>query len=133
MHSRILLIGVLLWTVGTVAIRLAGQRLLHPDRPLASLVLYLGSFVLMGLLAGRIFRRLGVEKRSWPTAAILLMLPTLLLDPFSCVFFTAIFPKVDAGAAGVFGGWMLICCAGVSAAVWVRPGDKSGSETRERA
>jgi Family of unknown function (DUF5367) len=133
MYSRILLVGLLLWTVGTVAIRFAGQRLLHPDRPLASLILYLGSFVLMGLLARRIFRRLGVETRSWPTAATLLMLPTLILDPFSCVFFASIFPKVDPRAAGIFGGWMLICCGGVAAAVWIRPGDKSGSESRKRA
>jgi Family of unknown function (DUF5367) len=131
-NSRILLIGLLLWTVGAVAIRLGGQRLLHPDRPFASLVLYLGSFLLMGLLGRRIFRRLGVEKRSWPSAATLLMLPTLILDPFSCVFFTSIFPNVDPAAAGIFGGWMLICCAGVVATVWVMPGDKSGGEAGEQ-
>jgi len=133
MHSRILLIGALLWTGGTVAIRLGGQRMLHPGRPFASLILYLGSFALMGMLGRRIFRRLGVETRSWPTAAILLMLPTLVLDPFSCVFFASIFPNVDPGAAGVFGGWMLICCAGVVAAVWVRPADKSGDDAGGQA
>jgi len=130
---RILRIGVLLWLVGTVAIRLAGQRLLHSGRPYATLILYLISFLLMALLAPRIFRRVGVQKDSWPAAATLLMLPTLLLDPFSCVFFTTIFSNVEPGAAGVFGGWMLICCAGVVVGIWGTPEVKSQAESGVKA
>jgi|SRR5579863_1288309 len=126
MHWRILFVGVLLWTVGTVAIRLGGQRLLHPNRPIATLILYAASFLLMALLARRIFQRLGLEKDSWPMAATLLMLPTLVLDPFSCAFFSTVFPNVDSAAAGTFGGWMLICCAGAVAGVWVKVGVKAG-------
>jgi hypothetical protein len=48
------------------------------------------------------------------------MLPTLLLDPFSCAFFHTVFPNLDPGAAGAFGGWMLIFCAGAVAGVWVK-------------
>jgi hypothetical protein len=124
MNYRIFRIGVLLWLVGTAAIRLAGQRLLHSDRPYATLILYLISFALMALLAPRIFRRVGVQKESWPAAATLLMVPTLILDPFSCIFFNTIFSNVDPGAAGVFGGWMLICCAGVAVGVWFKLGAK---------
>ena len=130
---RILRIGVLLWLVGTVAIRLAGQRLLHSGRPYATLILYLISFLLMALLAPRIFRRVGVQKDSWPAAATLLMLPTLLLDPFSCIFFTTIFSNVEPGAAGVFGGWMLICCAGVVVGIWGTPEVKSQAESGVKA
>src|SRR5580658_11136973 len=125
MRYRILCIGILLWFVGTVAIRLAGRGLLHPNRPVATLVLYLASLVLMALLAPRIYRRLGLPEDSWPAAATLLMLPTLILDPFSCAFFTIIFPSVEPGAAGVFGGWMLIFCAGAVAGVWLTPGVRS--------
>jgi len=39
-------------------------------------------------------------------------LPTLCLDAFSATFFPAVFPNIAPGAAGVFGGWMLACCAG---------------------
>jgi hypothetical protein len=141
MRYRILRIGVLLWLIGTAAIRLAGHRLLHPGRPYATLILYLVSFALMALLASRIFRRIGAQKDSWPAAATLLMLPTLILDPFSCVFFSTIFSNVEPGAAGVFGGWMLICCAGVVAGVWVTPetqsevipGIKAGAESGVKA
>src|SRR5580692_9541264 len=107
MRFRTLITGALLWVVGTVAVRLGGRGLLHANRPVATLILYLTSVAAMALLAPRIFQRLGVEKESWPASATLLMLPTLILDPFSCAFFSTVFPNVEPGAAGVFGGWML--------------------------
>jgi hypothetical protein len=50
-----------------------------------------------------------------------LILPTLILDPFSCAFFTTMFPNLDPGAAGAFGGWVLISCGGGVAGVWRKP------------
>jgi hypothetical protein len=35
-----------------------------------------------------------------------------VLDPFSSVFFPFVFPNMSPAVAGVFGGWMLWCCAG---------------------
>ena len=120
-YQRALFMGLLLWAAGTAGIRLAGHRLLQPQNASQTLILYLASFVLMGLLVRRICKRLGMEKDSWLKAASLLMLPTLILDPFSCAFFTTVFPNLDPGAAGTFGGWMLICCGGAVAGVWVKP------------
>ena len=125
MRYQVLRMGTLLWIVGTVAIRLGGRGLLHSNRAVATLILYMASFALMALLVPRIFRRLGFEKGLWPAAATLLMLPTLILDPFSCAFFTVIFPNVEPGAAGVLGGWILIFCAGAVAGVWLTPGVRS--------
>lgn len=116
---RMVVIGILLWGAGTVGIRLAGQHLLQPQAVARTVILYVVSFVLMALLARRIFRGMGLQKESWPRAATLLALPTLVLDPFSSAFFTTVFPNVDAAAAGVFGGWMLICCGGAVAGAWV--------------
>jgi len=119
-HSlkRVLLLGMLLWLVGTVAIRLVGHRLLHTNRTLETAILYGLSFGVMAFLVRRLFHRL--EKDTWPAAATLLMLPTLVLDPFSCLFFPVVFPNVDPAAAGVFGGWMLIFCAGAVVGAWVK-------------
>ena len=63
----------------------------------------------------RIARPLGRATAS--LAVIALLLPTLSLDAFSAAFFPAVFPNLPASGAGVFGGWMLICCAGGFAAV----------------
>lgn len=115
---RALAAGILIWIVGTLAIRAAGGRLLHPGRTPQIVTLYVVSFLLMALLVPRICRRLGFAKELWHQAATLLILPTLILDPFSCAFFTSLFPNMDPAAAGAFGGWMLICCGGGVAGVW---------------
>jgi Kef-type K+ transport system membrane component KefB len=118
MWLRTSLIGILIWAAGTILIRMVGHRLLHPGHTAQTVGLYLISFVLMALLVPRICRRLGFAKDLWPKAATLLILPTLVLDPFSCAFFTTMFPNLDPAAAGAFGGWMLICCGGGVAGVW---------------
>jgi hypothetical protein len=120
MRLRALLTGILIWTVGTIAVRLSGHRLLQPGRPAHTVGLYAISFVLMAFLIPLICRRIGWERDLWPKAATLLILPTLMLDPFSCVFFTSMFPNLDPAAAGVFGGWILICCGGGVAGVWLK-------------
>jgi hypothetical protein len=114
------LYGLALWIIGTVGIRFAGRGLFHPDRPLSTVILYLVSFVLMALLIPRIPRSLKIENGSRFAAVSLLILPTLILDPFSCLFFSTIFPKIAPAAAGLFGGWMLICCAGAVAGAWLQ-------------
>jgi hypothetical protein len=121
MWLRTLAIGILIWTVGTVGVRFSGHRLLQPGHVPQAVLLYLASFVLMAFLVPRICRRIGFEPDLWPKAATLLILPTLILDPFSCAFFTTVFPNLDPAAAGVFGGWMLICCGGGVAGVWRKP------------
>lgn len=112
--------GLLLWMVGTVAIRIGGQRVLAPNRDVRTAVLYLASFAVMAVLIPRVCRRLKLEKNSWFQAVTLLVLPTLILDPVSCLFFPLVFPNIDPAAAGVFGGWMLICCGGAVAGVWLK-------------
>ncbi len=53
-------------------------------------------------------------------------LPTLLLDPFSSAFFPAVFPNMAPEVAGVFGGWMLWCCAGALVGVMIPVGSGHG-------
>jgi hypothetical protein len=132
-NYRTLRIGAGLWIVGTVAIRLGGRGLLHANRPVVTLILYVSSFVVMALLVPRIFRRLGLQKDSWTAAVTLLMLPTLILDPFSCAFFSTVFPNIEPGAAGVFGGWILIFCAGAVVGVWLKPGVKPSARAGDKS
>ncbi|HEV2387734.1 MAG TPA: DUF5367 family protein [Candidatus Acidoferrales bacterium] len=116
---RALVYGFALWAIGTVGLRLAGGRLLLPHQPARTISLYAASFALMAWVIPRICLGLRLERGLWFQAAALLMLPTFLLDPFSAAFFPSVFPNIDAGAAGVFGGWLLMCCAGIVAGVWI--------------
>lgn len=120
MHRPLFLYGLGIWLAATAALRFAGQRVLHPDDVTRTLILFAISFPLMALLARRLCRRLHVPSEAWPAAAISLALPTLLLDPFSSAFFPAVFPNIPASAAGIFGGWMLWCCAGALTGVIFR-------------
>ena len=103
-------------------LRFAGQFLLRPRAWPATVMLFVLSFLLMAWLARRLCRRFHVPPKQWPAGAIWLALPTLLLDPFSSAFFPMIFPNLAPELAGVFGGWMLICCAGALLGGILRPG-----------
>ena len=116
MTARALRIGLAIWAGATLAIRFIGERILHPGVTPA-LLLYVVSFVLMALLVPWLCRLIGTAGEARFRAAMLLMLPTLLLDSLSCIFFARVFPNLDPALAGVFGGWMLMCCAGAAAGV----------------
>jgi hypothetical protein len=115
-----LFIGLLIWLAGTIAIRFTGRAILAPGRPAHTLVLYAVSFLVMAVVIPGICQLLRLERTRWFEAVALLILPTLLFDSLSCAFFSRIFPNIAPDAAGVFGGWMLVCCAGAVAGVWIR-------------
>ena len=112
MQSRLLLVGLAIWVGATVYLRLDGQRLLHPGHWWGTLLLLAVSFLLMAILSRRLCQRLRLPREQWPAGAISLALPTLLFDPISSAFFPEVFPNIAPEMAGIFGGWMLCCCAG---------------------
>ena len=115
------LYGFLLWAAATAALRFSGQAILKPGNPVSIAILFAVSFPLMALVARRICAGRQLPPDRWPRAAILLCAPSLLLDPFSSTFFAQAFPNISAQASGLFGGWVLWCCAGaLLGAIWKR-------------
>jgi hypothetical protein len=110
MNGRLFLSGLVIWLGATVALRFAGQRLFHPGDISGTLLLFLVSFPVMALIVRRLCRQLPSEQ--WLRGAVSLALPSLFLDPFSSAFFPVVFPNMAPAVAGVFGGWVLWCCAG---------------------
>jgi hypothetical protein len=102
--KRLILYGFAGWIAATLALRASGQYLLRPGDWTGTLLLFALSFPLMAFLLRRLC--------GGPGAAVALLTPTLLLDPFSSAFFPVVFPNMAPEVAGVFGGWMLWCCAG---------------------
>jgi hypothetical protein len=109
---RCFMIGLTLWLGATVLLRFAGQYLLRPESLLASAALLVASFPLMALVARRICADAALPPESWPAAGALLIIPSLVLDTFSSAFFPIVYPNMSPGTAGLFGGWILCCCAG---------------------
>lgn len=112
MNIRLFLYGLAIWLGATIALRMAGQHVLHPDNWKGTLTLFAVSFPLMAWIVRRLCSRSQLRPEEWPAGAISIALPTLLLDPFSSAFFPAVFPNMAPEVTGVFGGWMLWCCAG---------------------
>jgi hypothetical protein len=121
MHTPLLLCGLAMWLAATLALRLAGQRILHPNDWPGTLILFAISFPLMAWIVRRLCRRFHLPREQWLAGAVSVALPTLLLDPFSSAFFPAVFPNMAPEVAGVFGGWMLCCCAGALLGVAIPP------------
>jgi hypothetical protein len=119
MNRRLLFSGLAIWLVGTIALRVVGQRLLHPNDWVGTLVLFAVSFPLMAIVVRRLCSRAGLPPEQWLQGAFWIALPTLLLDPFSSAFFPVVFPNMSPEVAGVFGGWMLFCCAGALVGVMI--------------
>jgi hypothetical protein len=120
MQMTLLAYGLAISLAGTVVLRMGGQYLLRPDSVPAILGLLAISVPAMAWLARTLCRLVVPRPADWPAGAIALVLPTLALDPFSSAFFAEIFPNIRADAAGLFGGWMLCCCAGALLGVTLR-------------
>ena len=104
--------GLVIWLGATLALRFWGQRLLRPGDWKGTLILFAVTFPLIAWLVRRLCARARLPESEWLSGATALLLPTLLLDPFSSAFFPGVFPNMSPQVAGVFGGWMLLCCAG---------------------
>ena len=117
---RLFLYGLAGWVLATFALRFEGQHVLRPGNLPGTLLLFAVSFPLMALLSRRLCGRFQPRPELWPAGAVAILLPTLLLDPFSSAFFPVVFPNIAPELAGVFGGWMLWCCAGALVGVTVR-------------
>jgi hypothetical protein len=124
MNVRLFLYGLGIWIGATIALRIAGQHLLRPGDWTGTLILFAISFPLMAWLVRRLCSRAHLPPEQWPAGAISIALPTLLLDPFSSAFFPSVFPNMPPEVAGVFGGWMLWCCAGALVGSVIRPGKR---------
>jgi len=112
MNLKLILLGLLFWFVATISLRVFGQTIIPDSNWLRVVPLFAISFALVALLVRFACMRARLPPEQWPAGAISLLLPTLLLDPFSSAFFPNVFPNMAPQAAGVFGGWMIICCAG---------------------
>lgn len=125
MNIRLFRSGLAIWLVATIVLRLAGQRILRPGDLKGTLLLFAISFPLMAWVARRLCHAARLPREQWVAGAASLALPSLLLDPFSCTFFPVLFPNMAPEVAGVFGGWILWCCAGALAGVaigkWRKP------------
>jgi hypothetical protein len=107
--KRLIMVGFAIWFVATIALRIAGQRVLNPDRPWSIIALLAISALLMFRLPRFLFSRLAIPRELHALAGIVLVAPGMFLDTVSAVCFSSVFPNIRPDAAGLFGGWLLFC------------------------
>ena len=130
MQMRLVRIGFIIWLGATLALRVGGQHLLRPGGWKGTLILFAVTFPLMAWLVRRLCAGAKLERAEWVGGAVSLLLPTLLLDPLSSAFFPIVFPNMSPQVAGVFGGWMLWCCAGALVGVSFHTGEQRIAKER---
>jgi hypothetical protein len=98
-------LGFLIWLGATVGLRLGGQYVLRDTSTRTAVLLLVVSLPLMVLVAWLVLRNMPDKL----LAAIALVVPGMLLDAVSAIWFSRVFPNIREDAAGLFGGWLLFC------------------------
>lgn len=107
--KRVFMVGLVIWLVATIALRVAGQRMFRPDRPWSVIALLAISAPLMFLLPRWLFSRFSIPREQRALGGIALTAPGMFLDTVSAICFSTVFPNIRPDAAGLFGGWLLFC------------------------
>jgi hypothetical protein len=121
----IFLYGLGVWLAATLALRIAGQHLLRPGDWARTSIIFAVSFPASAYITRVLCRRFKLRREEWGAGATTLLLPTLLIDPFSTVFFPFVFPNMAPEVAGTFGGLMLWCCAGALVGISLSSGKRT--------
>jgi len=109
MMKRIVTIGFVIWLLATIALRLGGQWIINPASGAAVAALLAVSAPAMFYLPRRIFAGLPLDHDQYAVAGIALVAPGMMLDTVSVIWFAQVFPNMRPEAAGLFGGWLLLC------------------------
>src|SRR5258706_5084179 len=102
--KRLVIVGFAIWLVATIALRFAGQWVLHPGRPWSVIALLAISGLLLFRLPRLLFSRFAIPRDQRALGGIALVAPGMLLDTVSAICFSSIFPNIRPDAAGLFGG-----------------------------
>jgi len=107
--KRLAFAGFAIWLAATIALRLAGQWIFHAGTVPGVAVLLGLSAILMWRLPRGIFASMRIARDDYAVGAIALVAPGMLLDTISAIAFSRVFPNIAPEAAGLFGGWLLLC------------------------
>ncbi|AFK19368.1 hypothetical protein E6P09_11340 [Haloferax mediterranei ATCC 33500] len=119
-EARILLgIGLAVALMAGFVFRIVGQLVLDPSRPLLVTAVFALTVPVMWTLAVGIFRWRGLSGGAKREAAVLLVVPGMLIDAVSTSLFSVVYPNMSLAAAGLFGGLLLLAYATVLVAGFV--------------
>jgi hypothetical protein len=105
---RFVWIGLAVWLAATLAVRLAGGRVFRPGNPAGLVLLFGATALVIAVFLFRLVRALP-SPESGLRAAVLIVLPGLLLDTGSVLWFRSVFPNLPDSAGMPFAALLLWC------------------------
>lgn len=99
--------GFLIWLLGTILIRVAGQFFLNPESLSLLLLTFALTVPLMAIALCPIYHWRKVPPAERPLAVTSAILPSMLLDCLTVLFFPSIFPNLSPTAITPFSAWLL--------------------------
>ncbi|WP_396612556.1 DUF5367 family protein [Haloferax sp. S1W] len=119
-ETRLLLgVGLAVALVAGLVFRIVGHLVLDPSRPAVVAAVFVATVPAMWLLAVGIFRWRGHTDGARREAAAILVVPGMLVDAVSTALFQVVYPNMVLGAAGLFGGLLLLAYATILVAGFV--------------
>lgn len=100
--------GFAAWVTGTATLRLAGQHLFAPDKPVVVAVTFAASAVAFALLTRAAFNAQGLDATQRRAASLALVLLPMLLDVPSVLAAGVLFPNLDPAMHGVLGAYLML-------------------------
>lgn len=104
--SHAVLLGAVLWLVATLAIRLFGQWVFHPDTT-SLFVAVIGGGLLMAVIGPFLRLRISAHSACADTVALGLILPGMLGDAGVALGFRHVYPNLSPALGGTFAALML--------------------------
>jgi hypothetical protein len=105
---RFFWIGLAIWLAATLAIRFGGSRLIPAGYPGRLALVFGATGLLIGVFLFRLVRALPTPEAGL-RAAVLIVLPGLLLDTGSVLWFRSVFPNLPDSAGMPFAALLLWC------------------------
>lgn len=118
-----LTIGFAIWLLATLAIRNFGELIFKANEPILALGLYLFTAVALIFLARAIFAWQKLDQSDYFKAAILLVVPGMILDSVVMVSFGMVFPNLVPSSDSAIASWLLWSYAFVLLSGFIKKGD----------
>jgi hypothetical protein len=102
-----LILGFLIWLIATIVFRLAGHLFFLAENAWVLLAHYAIVVPALWALANGLFHYFKLQAGQSVYAAVLMVLPGMLLDTFFIQFFSTLMPNMPASSASSFGAWLM--------------------------
>lgn len=99
--------GFAIWLIATIAFRLFGHHFFITDNAFILIALYLILIPVLGFIVNLVTNKYKLNKLQATHAAVIMVLPGMILDTFCIQFFSSVFPNLPTTDGITFSSWLM--------------------------